>query len=137
MKKKEKDGSLINYYLCKNRRYRLSWILTIDDEIIILRTPIAFSEISFFTESYIYKFQRERDERDKDCAIFIERVPITKEHLEFIKSIKTSKQFFGYNYIYSEKDLDLDLDVGDFPRHEKLWERIKKRKDFLEKLREK
>ena len=131
MKQKGKNGSLINNYLCKNRRYRLSWIFSIDDEIIILRTPIAFSEISFFTESYIYKFQRERDDRDKECAIFIERVPITKEHLEFIKSIKTSKQCSGYNYIYSEEDLDLDLDVGDFPRHEKLWERVKKKKNFL------
>ena len=135
MKQKENDGSLTNFYLCKNRRYRLSWILTIDGEKIILRTPIPFSEISFFTESYIYKFQREPDERDKDCVIFIERVPISKGHLDFIKSIKTSKQFFGYNYKYSEEDLSLDLDVGDFPRHEELWERVKKKKEFLDKLK--
>ena len=133
MEKKEKDR-IYNYYLCKNRRYKLSWILTINDEKIILRTPHVLKDISLFTESYIYRFEREPDDKDKDAAIFKERELLRKETLEFMKKtrIESPEEYFGYDYKYSE---GMDLPFGDYPRLKERMRRIQERKEFCDSLK--
>lgn len=133
MEKKEKDFGNTCNYLCKNRRYKLSWILRINNEKIIFRTPHIFRDILLFTETYIYKFEREQDDTDKDAAIFKERELLSKESLDSIKKrMESQEQYFGYDYKFFE---GLDLPLGDYPRFEERIRRIKKRKEFDDSLR--
>ena len=130
MEQKGNDGGYAHYYLCRGRRYKLPWIDTIDNEEILLRTPHAFRDISLFTESYQYKFQREKDDRNRDYAIFKERVKMNDSYLNWIKSIESPVHHGVRNYIYTEEDGYGE--IGDFPRYEELIKRIRERKEFIE-----
>lgn len=132
MKQNKRDGSSLNYYLCLGQRYLLSWINTIDNEDIVLRTPHVLPYISLFTKSYQYKFHREKDDTDKDAAIFTERVKNNESNLKLINSIESSRQYGGRHYIYSEEEWNKEF--GDYPKYEELIKRIKDRKKLLEKF---
>ena len=110
-------------YLCKNKRYKLSRINRIDDEYVIFASTF-FRDVSLLTKNYIYKFEREEDEKNKDLAFFKERVPCkqSKENLECFESkIPTG----GYNYIYTEKDMNITF--GDYPRYPEYLKRIQEK----------
>jgi hypothetical protein len=127
MEKKKMPGSL-NYYLCPGQRYKLSWIRTIDDEAIVLRSLYVFSDITFFTKSYKYRFHREKDDRDKDAANFIERIKMNESDLALTKLMETPIQFDGRDYTYSEEKWCFKL--GDYPRFEERMKRIRERINF-------
>lgn len=121
---KEPRGGIF-YYLCKNNRYKLSLINSIDYEDILLRSPIL-RKASLFTLSYIYIFEKEEDEEEIDAAIFKERVPQKKSNLGYLKKLEYQVHGGGYDYLYSEEDMKLDY--GDYP---KFPERIKRYKKML------
>ena len=135
MEKKKKDGSRINYYLCPGQRYKLSWIHTIDDENILLRTPHVARDVTFFTNSYKYKFQREKDDTDKDAAIFKGRIKMSESDLALLKIMESPITYEGRDYTYSEKKWCLEF--GDYPRYEEKTKRIRDRLEFIKNLKKK
>lgn len=133
MEKKENVGSYINYYLCPGQRYKLSWIHKIDDEDIVLRTPHVFSEITFFTNSYKYKFQREEDDYDKDAAIFKGRIKMNESDYALLKIMESPIRYEGRDYTYSEKQWCLEF--GDYPRYKERTKRIRDYLEFIKNLK--
>ena len=120
-------------YLCKNKRYKLSQINRIDDEYVLLARTF-FRNVSLLTKNYIYKFEREEGETDKDLAFFKERVPFnpSKEDLEYLESNKPKG---GFNYTYSDEDKNITF--GDYPKFPEYLKRIKDKVDRWRKEREK
>ena len=135
MEKKEKLPGSIDYYLCPGQRYKLSWIYSIDDEDIVLRTHYVFRDISFFTKSYQYIFKREEDDEDKDAAIFIKRIKLNESNSFWIKIMESPIQYGGRYYTYSEEKWCLKL--GDYPRLEERTKRIREMVGFNQLYKEK
>lgn len=120
-------------YLCPGQRYKLSWIHKIDNEDIVLRTPHVFTEITFFTKSYKYKFYREEDDTDKDAAIFKERIKLNESDLELLKIMQSPIYYEGRDYEYSEEKWCLEF--GDYPRFEERTRRIRDMLNFFNKFK--
>ena len=112
-------------YLCKNKRYKLSQINRIDDESVLFANTF-FRDVSLVTKKYIYKFEREEGEKDKDLAYFKERVSFnpSKETLEWLESNLPKG---GYNYKYTDKDLNITF--GDYPKFPEYLKRIQEKID--------
>lgn len=131
MERKIKFDLSTKPYLCKNKRYKLSQINRIDDEYVLLARTF-FRNVSLWTKNYIYKFEREEGETNKDLAFFKERVPfkLSKEDLESIEY----KHKGGFNYAYTDEDKNITF--GDYPKYPEYIKRIKEKVDSWRKIRE-
>jgi len=128
-------------YLSKNRRYNLEWIGKINNENIIVRSPLYTCRPSLITPSFFYNFEREEGDTDILAAIFKGRIPVEKETLKLLKErvICLYNPGGGSNYIYTETDMGPGF--GDYPKYEerirRLREKHENKRKFMESLKAK